>query len=41
MKLHTLRISNFQSFRHEPTEITFEHISYLIGPNGSGKTSTL
>lgn len=41
MKLDTLRISNFQSFGQEPTEITFEDISYLIGPNGSGKTSTL
>lgn len=41
MKLDTLRISNFQSFGKEPTEITFEDISYLIGPNGSGKTSTL
>lgn len=41
MKLDTLRISNFQSFGQEPTAITFEDISYLIGPNGSGKTSTL
>ena len=41
MKLDTLTISNFQSFGQEPTEITFEDISYLIGPNGSGKTSTL
>lgn len=41
MKLDTLRISNFQSFGQEPTDITFEDISYLIGPNGSGKTSTL
>lgn len=41
MKLDTLRISNFQSFGQEPTEITFEDISYFIGPNGSGKTSTL
>jgi len=41
MKLDTLRISNFQSFGQEPIEITFEDISYLIGPNGSGKTSTL
>lgn len=41
MKLNSLRVSNFQSFGHKPTEITFEDISYLIGPNGSGKTSTL
>ncbi len=37
MKLNTLRISNFQSFGQEPTKITFEDISYLIGPNGSRK----
>ena len=30
MKLDTLRISNFQSFGQEPTEITFEDITYLI-----------
>lgn len=41
MKLDTLKINNFQSFGQEPTEITFEDITYLIGPNGSGKTSTL
>ncbi|MDC4475733.1 AAA family ATPase [Acinetobacter baumannii] len=41
MKLDTLRISNFQSFGKEPTEISLDDISYLIGPNGSGKTSTL
>ena len=33
MKLDTLRISNFQTFGQEPTEITLEDISYLIGPN--------
>jgi len=41
MKLDSLRVSNFQSFGKEPTEIILEDICYLIGPNGSGKTSTL
>jgi len=41
MKLQTLRISNFQSFGAEPTELTLEDITYLIGPNGSGKTAAL
>lgn len=41
MKLHSIRISNFQSFGAEPTELTLENITYLIGPNGSGKTAAL
>ncbi|MEQ3637116.1 MAG: AAA family ATPase [Marinobacter sp.] len=41
MKLQTLRLSNFQSFGTEPTEFTLEDITYLIGPNGSGKTAAL
>jgi putative ATP-dependent endonuclease of the OLD family len=41
MKLLTIRISNFQSFGLEPTEISLENITYLIGPNGSGKTAVL
>jgi putative ATP-dependent endonuclease of OLD family len=41
MKLHTIRLSNFQSFGAAPTEIGLEEISYLIGPNGSGKTAAL
>ena len=39
MKLQTIRLSNFQSFGEDPTEITLEDITYLIGPNGSGKTA--
>ena len=39
MKLHSIRVSNFQSFGAEPTELTLENITYLIGPNGSGKTT--
>ena len=41
MKLQTIRLSNFQSFGSEPTELTLEDITYLIGPNGSGKTAAL
>ncbi|WP_040976952.1 ATP-dependent nuclease [Necropsobacter massiliensis] len=41
MKLHSMRISNFQSFGDNPTELSFEDITYLIGPNGSGKTAVL
>lgn len=41
MRLQTIRLSNFQSFGESPTEITLEDITYLIGPNGSGKTAAL
>lgn len=41
MKLQTIRLSNFQSFGAAPTEIQLEEITYLIGPNGSGKTAAL
>ncbi|GGW96640.1 ATP-dependent nuclease [Alteromonas halophila] len=41
MKLNCIRVSNFQSFGPEPTELSFDDITYLIGPNGSGKTAAL
>jgi putative ATP-dependent endonuclease of OLD family len=41
MKLQTIRLSNFQSFGTAPTELRLEEITYLIGPNGSGKTAAL
>lgn len=41
MKLQTIRLSNFQSFGEAPTDIRLEEITYLIGPNGSGKTAAL
>lgn len=41
MKLKTIRLSNFQSFGPAPTELSLEDITYLIGPNGSGKTAAL
>lgn len=41
MKLAWLRISNFQSFGPSPTTVTFEEMTFLLGPNGSGKTAVL
>ncbi len=41
MKLQTIRLSNFQSFGVQPTELGLDDITYLIGPNGSGKTAAL
>lgn len=42
MKLSKVRISNFQCFGQNQTEIDFENqLTALIGLNGSGKTSTL
>src|SRR5690554_4554472 len=41
MKLNYIRLSNFQSFGEKPTTIIFDEITYLIGPNGSGKTAAL
>jgi putative ATP-dependent endonuclease of OLD family len=41
VKLQTLRLSGFQSFGEDATDISFEKVTYLIGPNGSGKTAAL
>lgn len=41
MKLQTVRLFNFQSFGNEMTELQLDEITYLIGPNGSGKTAVL
>lgn len=41
MKLQSIRLSGFQSFGLEATELTLDDITYLIGPNGSGKTAAL
>ncbi len=41
MKLQTVRLSNFQSFGNEFTELGLDEITYLIGPNGSRKTAVL
>lgn len=41
MKITTLRLSNFQSFSAEPTAIDLADLTYVLGPNGSGKTAVL
>ena len=41
MKLQCLRLLNFQCFGSEPTELSLEDLTFLIGPNGSGKTAAL
>lgn len=41
MKLQTLRLSSFQSYGVGPTDVDLVAITYLIGPNGSGKTEML
>ncbi|RDU97845.1 ATP-dependent nuclease [Trinickia dinghuensis] len=41
MKLQSIRLSGFLSFGPDATELTFNDITYLIGPNGSCKTAAL
>lgn len=41
MKLVRLRLSNFQCFGPGPTQITLDDTTFVIGPNGSGKTAVL
>lgn len=41
MKLQRIGLLNFQSFGSERTELNIDNITYLIGPNGSGKTAVL
>lgn len=41
MKLSSLRVNNFQSFGPREEMISFEDVTYLLGPNGSGKTASL
>jgi putative ATP-dependent endonuclease of OLD family len=41
MKIHHLRLTNFQSFGSKPTTIDLEELTYVLGPNGSGKTAVL
>jgi energy-coupling factor transporter ATP-binding protein EcfA2 len=36
-----LRLSNFQSFGATPTTIDLADLTYVLGPNGSGKTAVL
>ena len=41
MKLQFVRICGFQSFGVEPVIVDLSELTFLIGPNGSGKTATL
>lgn len=41
MRLQSIRLFNFQSFGPEVKELTMAEMTYLIGPNGSGKTAVL
>lgn len=41
VKITRLRLSNFQSFGPEPTVIDLDDLTYVLGPNGSGKTAVL
>lgn len=41
MKLIKLRLSNFQSFGEDATTIELSSMTFLIGPNGTGKTAVL
>ena len=41
MKLQFVRICDFQSFGAEPEIVDLSDLTFLIGPNGSGKTATL
>ncbi len=41
MQITNLRLSNFQSFGPEPTTIDLAALTYVLGPNGSGKTAVL
>lgn len=41
MKLQTIHLRNFLSFREAPTDIDLDDVTYLIGPNRSGKTAAL
>lgn len=41
MKLTQIHLSNFQSFGPEGTPIDMAEMTFLLGPNGSGKTAVL
>jgi predicted ATPase len=41
LKLQFVRICGFQSFGAEPVTVDLADLTFLIGPNGSGKTATL
>lgn len=41
MNITTLKLSNFQSFGPSPTAIDLGDLTFVLGPNGSGKTAML
>ncbi|MCV7002225.1 AAA family ATPase [Mycolicibacterium alvei] len=41
MKITTLRVSNFQCFGPKSTDIGLAGMTYILGPNGTGKTAVL
>lgn len=41
MKLVRLRLSNFRSFSADCTQLDLDDLTFLLGPNGSGKTAAL
>jgi len=41
MKLQCIRLSSFQCFGPAQTELSLEDLTFLIGPNGSGKTAAM
>lgn len=41
MKVRRLRLKNFQSFGPTPIEVELTRLSFVLGPNGSGKTAVL
>ncbi|QOW64907.1 AAA family ATPase (plasmid) [Rothia amarae] len=41
MKFSTIRLKNFQSFGPNPTPIDLSSLTFVLGPNGSGKTAVL
>jgi putative ATP-dependent endonuclease of OLD family len=41
MKLVRLRLFNFRSFGTDPTDIALDDMTFLLGPNGTGKTAVL
>ncbi len=41
MKLVRMRLCNFRCFGAEATEVAFDDTTFILGPNGSGKTAVL
>lgn len=41
MRVRQLRLKNFQSFGQTPTTIALNALTFILGPNGSGKTVVL